>query len=1326
MSDDSSGNGEVSEIPKAPEPILLKYNSLSDYSNIKNIILIDNQVTNHNDFYTNCNESTFPIVYDYTSTSTELNTVLANFTSINRIGLVFDELHLNGKVFIDKLPFFNDANLTETNVDNLSGNFKLVVDICNKLGVINVDFLTCNSLNYDDWVKYYGLLNTLTKTDTNLTGVIVGASNDKTGNIKYGGDWVMESTGSDIELTYFTSGISGYAGTLNNNPITANTRIDIRQDVVSGKLYYKSDNGTESEITVFPIQISNTNNTNTMMTVYLNTNIKVSTANTFFICSTRYITFEGNNNTITINGVTNYNGFIQNGYDYQGQSNVTVQNIKVDGTGGTGGTVSTLAQYGGWVCQVNFGYGAINCNVNNCSSKGDITGTESGGICGAGVGRAYSISDGSCNITNCSSTGNITGLYAGGICGSLVGNGGNGGNGYIAGWGAGSAGGAGGCTITNCYSSGTIASSGGGICGSNAGAGGNGGAGGDVGAGVGAGAGGAGAVGGCTITNCYSSGTIGVSTGGICGSNAGLGGNRGNAGYGGSGFGGAGGVGGNGGCTITNCYSSKGSWSDSTATYSSTNTGGLNISGIYISIGSNTPFLLSSFNTNFYGGTTSSNSLPNIYTNLTLNNSPFTSLPLSNSFTQYFQLVPSSTNIQINSLGQLSSNTSGTYSITILRGFKQNAPNNSFVQSSGKDVIIGYNIIPFSLTTFKPFFSANSKIAKILSDGIGNLYVCGSFTLTTATSNIYNLAKYNISGNSWSSVGSYYPTGQSTNAQFLNYFADIQNSYIVRDMCFDNNKNLYICGIFGYLTSYSGGTSQIANTATVAVYKNGNWSSVSSDSTILTRLTFNQTYNKIIYDSAKNNIIISPFSWMSMTEPIDPERLHIPTPRIMILNLTSGLLTRIEYPTITIFGFLKPWGSNFLYDFITVDSNGNIYVAGYSPFNGVQYGVVAKYNSVLSAWNNISYLLIPPNNSIGNVSFPSIIATGMVYHASSNSVLITMQNTITKECKLYKYADDYNTFIGSGQLLNYYPVTSMNIYNNNVYYLGSTNNPFYSTIGSTGKEISRVSINSFTIQNQGVYAIYNNTMYYFDSNFNFISSSQGTTPSLTQISNLIQPNNISAFIEPFSVLPPPPQLTSSTLISVEPVADITAQFENFSATQESINDFKYYILSYYTLYVTSTDTSSKNCVVASISGDNIKQLFLDSSSWSTSFKWDIYTTSSLNLNYPIYVVIPDTSAYSITLSTNETYYFPLLSTNTNAYTNITITFDTDYNIPNYLLSVGYKNDIPYLNYDGKNYNIGQTILLSDSPYSQIEIYAIYDYALLLRITPPPNQLNNFI
>ena len=66
-----------------------------------------------------------------------------------------------------------------------------------------------NTLLYDNWKSYYNILHKETETN-----VIVGASNDETGNIKHGGDWILESTKEDISTIYFTNNIENYNETL--------------------------------------------------------------------------------------------------------------------------------------------------------------------------------------------------------------------------------------------------------------------------------------------------------------------------------------------------------------------------------------------------------------------------------------------------------------------------------------------------------------------------------------------------------------------------------------------------------------------------------------------------------------------------------------------------------------------------------------------------------------------------------------------------------------------------------------------------------------------------------------------------------------------------------------------------------------------------------------------------------------------------------------------------------------------------------------------------------------------------------------------------------
>jgi hypothetical protein len=84
-----------------------------------------------------------------------------------------------------------------------SENLQFLIDAIKEFNLKNIDFLACNTLNYSNWKNNYEIL-------TKETGVTVGASDDPTGNIKYGGDWIMENTNEDIENIYFKSNIQYY------------------------------------------------------------------------------------------------------------------------------------------------------------------------------------------------------------------------------------------------------------------------------------------------------------------------------------------------------------------------------------------------------------------------------------------------------------------------------------------------------------------------------------------------------------------------------------------------------------------------------------------------------------------------------------------------------------------------------------------------------------------------------------------------------------------------------------------------------------------------------------------------------------------------------------------------------------------------------------------------------------------------------------------------------------------------------------------------------------------------------------------------------------
>ena len=243
-----------------------------------------------------------------------------------------------------------------------------------------------------------------------------------------------------------------------------NTTINLGQNT-NGFYYYTHDPGILAIITILPFTINQLDSPSPQnyLTVNIVTPMTLTNANDYFICGANYMFFDGQNNLITVNNISGYMGFIQNGvYSSQGhgvnaKSNVTVQNIILT----VNNTASTLYYYNhvylaytsGWICQGYFGNGTFGCNVINCSSDGPIGLSSNNG--GGGILGDYSFSD----ANDCFSSGEIMGYGAGGIFGQFA-------NSYNSSLRTSS------CTATNCYSTGNIDNGGGayagGIFGANA------------------------------------------------------------------------------------------------------------------------------------------------------------------------------------------------------------------------------------------------------------------------------------------------------------------------------------------------------------------------------------------------------------------------------------------------------------------------------------------------------------------------------------------------------------------------------------------------------------------------------------------------------------------------------------------------------------------------------------------------------------------------------------------------------------------------------------------------------------------------------------------
>jgi alpha-tubulin suppressor-like RCC1 family protein len=166
------------------------------------VLFIDSRVPDAQVFIDSVNDQTVPIVYTQTPEIPE--------GPIDRIGFVF---------ILGSPQWFGTGPEQE----------ETMVRIIRDHSVRHIDFLACNTLQDPSWTAYYARL-------TEQTGVIVGASNDRTGNLKYGGDWTMESTGQDIEQVYFTKTIEYYKYLLDNTGVAA---IILTKD---GKLIGRGEN----------------------------------------------------------------------------------------------------------------------------------------------------------------------------------------------------------------------------------------------------------------------------------------------------------------------------------------------------------------------------------------------------------------------------------------------------------------------------------------------------------------------------------------------------------------------------------------------------------------------------------------------------------------------------------------------------------------------------------------------------------------------------------------------------------------------------------------------------------------------------------------------------------------------------------------------------------------------------------------------------------------------------------------------------------------------------------------------------------------------------
>ena len=270
-----------------------------DFSQYKNLCFIDSAVHNFSGFL---NDTTYPIIYSYDSDRESLKTsLLTQFSQIDRVSFVFhgpsdgSSDAFTPTRFIHNEPYFSPDVIADND------NIRFLRELFLSLNVQHADFLACNLLQQQEWKDYFLFL-------VNNNTVVIGASSDATGNLKYGGDWLMENTMEDVRDIYFQPSIENFAGLLLTFSFSANSIYTAY--LISSTNVFLTDLSYSGAATTYSYIIPNSviYNSTTYPVTKVNTNVIKDTTSkitTITIPNTCVIiaqsAFDNNNNNNTSN-----------------------------------------------------------------------------------------------------------------------------------------------------------------------------------------------------------------------------------------------------------------------------------------------------------------------------------------------------------------------------------------------------------------------------------------------------------------------------------------------------------------------------------------------------------------------------------------------------------------------------------------------------------------------------------------------------------------------------------------------------------------------------------------------------------------------------------------------------------------------------------------------------------------------------------------------------------------------------------------------------------------------------------------------------------------
>jgi alpha-tubulin suppressor-like RCC1 family protein len=230
-----------------------------------NIQLIDSTIPAIETYIDALNENTKYVIYDnLDDTYSDLESRIANIEEIQFVNLcfVFVDKHKDNQLFI-QTPFISVVNDVIQNNDAT----EFILKIIRQYNIQNIDFLGCNLLSYPRWKQYFDYLTTY--------GVSVRASNDTTGNLLSGGNWILESTKEDIENLYYTNKIKLWNYHLGLGFHTTLVMKDGTVKTFGYCLHGQLGNGTNTNSNI-PVDVLNISNAISTTCGFLHTTILLS------------------------------------------------------------------------------------------------------------------------------------------------------------------------------------------------------------------------------------------------------------------------------------------------------------------------------------------------------------------------------------------------------------------------------------------------------------------------------------------------------------------------------------------------------------------------------------------------------------------------------------------------------------------------------------------------------------------------------------------------------------------------------------------------------------------------------------------------------------------------------------------------------------------------------------------------------------------------------------------------------------------------------------------------------------------------------------------